>query len=262
MMNKVCYNLPYLFAIFLASCGSRVQVFEFSSFLGKTEDSCFYYTNDTIEVKYSFSAENGVFGFQIVNLTNYPIFIDWSKSSFIYNNVKNDYWRDSWKAVSMNSTWNPLFSGGVHVGYKEERITFIPPNSIYQRTQFQILNGIKLKNSLQNVSTIVVPRNDNNRKKTKVQKIVFNTSDSPINLRNYLTYALSEDFTNIKNIDHQFNLTKVQEMDVRHFEHYLLDSTKFGKWYIRDQSGNPIKISEFRSPTSFYVYVNKGNSIR
>jgi hypothetical protein len=246
----------------LSSCGSRVQVYSFTSNSDKVHDSSFTYCNDTIEIKYNFSSEYGVFGFQVRNLGNDPIYIDWSKSAFIYNNVKNDYWRDSWKSVSTTSALNPWYIGTIQLGYKEERVTFIPPKALYKREQFQILTGFNLKNQRYDVSTSVVSRNDKLTKKTKVQTAFFSESNCPIILRNFLTYSIEEDFKSVNIIDHEFRLKMVQEMDSRHFEYFLLDPSKAGNWYLRDQEGNPIRSSKYRTPNSFFVHVNRAGSIR
>lgn len=249
-------------AIILIGCGTRVQVFNFSSDLKKLSDSSYVYSNDTIELRYDFSEEYGVFGFGIRNLTNMPIYIDWSKSSFIYNDVKNDYWRDSWKSISSTSTWNPLYIGTLSSGVKEERITFIPPKSTYARAQFQIFNGLNLKSPQYKVIRSVVPRNDNLKKKTKIQRIDFYQEENPMALRNYMTYSVSSDFESPRFIEHQFNLKSVIEMDARHYQHYQIDTTKAGRWYLRGPDGQPILVSKFRTPSSFYIHVNRARSIR
>lgn len=261
-MKRTVFIAATFLAVFFTSCGTRVQVFNFSSELNKIADSSYVFSNDTIEIRYDFSEEYGVFGFGIRNLTNIPIYIDWSKSSFIYNNLKNDYWRDSWKSISSTSTWNPLYIGTVSSGVNEERITFIPPKSTYERAQFQIFNGLNLKNPKYTVITSIVPRNDNLKRKTKIQRIDFNQEDNPMALRNYLTYSVSSDFQSSRFIEHQFNLKSVIEMDARHFQHYQMDTTKAGSWYLIGLDGHPILVSKYRTPSSFYIRIYRARSIR
>lgn len=144
-MKKTVFIAATFLAVFFTSCGTRVQVFNFSSELNKIADSSYVFSNDTIEIRYDFSEEYGVFGFGIRNLTNIPIYIDWSKSSFIYNNLKNDYWRDSWKSISSTSTWNPLYIGTVSSGVNEERITFIPPQINLRASTISDLQWLEFK---------------------------------------------------------------------------------------------------------------------
>ncbi|NOX47779.1 MAG: hypothetical protein GXO89_12460 [Chlorobi bacterium] len=257
-------------------CNSYVQIFETGSINTKVENEFYIFENDSLKIIYSFWKQKGLMSFAIFNKLEKPLYIDWKKSSYIDNSVKLNYWVNEEKKNSFESYGSyyydgPLLipgyassnTGGVSVSttIKVERITFIPPKSNYYRSQFYILaiNYFKL-----DVKTNYneVKRNDKPKKKTKVYEKSFSKENSPILFRNFLTFSLFEDFNTEFYVDNEFYISAIKEMDRKHFEYYKQDeSIKGGKFYLKDENGKPLKFSDFKKESSFYLYIPKGASI-
>jgi len=75
----------------LVSCSTYVQLIETES-IGKDQvDQNGVCQNDAIKVNYDFWSEDGITYFSVYNKTDKPLYIDWKKSVFIYNDWKNEY---------------------------------------------------------------------------------------------------------------------------------------------------------------------------
>ncbi len=265
-MRKILTAVMLSLALF--GCKSYVQVINTNSSI-KTNDEGFYvYENDTLKITYRFWKDKGIMSFTIHNKADKPIYVDWKKSSYIDNSVKLNYWVDEQQTNSSDYYGSYYYSGplllpgfaisssggnSVSKTIKVERITFIPPKSNYNRSQFYILPILRY-NMGSKAKTIEVPRNDNPKKKTEVYSLTFTKDNTPLIFRNFLTVSFSEDFETEFYVDSEFYIEEILEMDERHFnEHRLLDPNKRGRWFIRDENGNPIKVSDFEKPSSFYL---------
>lgn len=266
-------SLVLLFlSIFFLGCKNYVQVFNTSSSLQTLDENKYVYENDSLLITYSFWKENGLMTFSIFNKLDKPLYIDWKKSSYIDNSVKLNYWIDEEKSTSYSIYNSYVYNGptlrpGYIVGtsttstIKEERITFIPPQSYYYRSQFYLLPIDFFELDL-NTSFEHVPRNDKPQKSTKLYKKTFSKEDSPLVFRNFLTFSLTEDFKTEFYVDNEFYIKEILEMDQRHFERYKLDESKNGKWYVRDEDGDPIRVSNFHKHSSFYLRIPEEGSIK
>jgi hypothetical protein len=108
-----------------------------------------------------------------------------------------------------------------------------------------------------------VPRNDNPNKSTKLYKTSFSKEDSPLIFRNFLTFSLKEDFKSAEfYVDNEFHVDEILEMDQRHFERYKVDESKNGKWYVRNENGDPVRVSNFHKQSSFYLRIPDEVSIK
>jgi hypothetical protein len=266
-MKKIL--LITVLGLILFGCKSYVQVFKTNSSVETDADGFYVYENDSLKITYSFWNAKGLMTFSIFNKLDKPLYIDWKKSSYIDNSVKLNYWVDEEKTKGLSAYGSYYYDGPLlKPGYaisskggasisstvKVERITFIPPSSNYYRSQFYILpiNFFKLDTKTEFDE---VPRKDKPKKKTKVYKATFTKEKSPLVFRNFLTFSLSEDFVTEFYVDNEFYIQQVLEMDKRHFEQYRYDDD--GKWYIKDENGNPILFSDFQSPSSFYLKIKK-----
>jgi len=272
ILELISHYLLKLIIIFfvsfgLFSCKSYVQVVNTSSNLDRNE-GFYVYENDTLRITYNFWHDQGIMAFSIYNKLKKPIYVDWKKSSYIDNNVKLNYWIDEEIVRSYSIYAKYIYNGPVHNIYindteeipvsasisnkvKPERITFIPPKSFFSRSDFYIiLNSVHLEKENNYVE---VPRNDKPRKETKVYMKTYDIENTPLVFRNFLTFSLSEDFNKEFYVDNLFYISEVLEMDQRHFSQYKWDETRKGNWYIRDEHGNPIKFSNYKTPTSFFL---------
>lgn len=274
IMKRIIVILLLAFLI-TSCCKSYVQVFETKSVNLETKNEFYIFENDTLKITYSFWSRKGLMTFAILNKLTKPLYIDWKKSSYIDNSVKLNYWVDMEKQKTLEYFGSYYYNGpllkpgyaisnsaGISIStkVKAERITFIPPTSNYYRSQFYILpiDYFKLDTKTDYKE---VPRNDKQKKKTKVYKKSYSTENSPLIFRNFLTFSLTEDFKSEFYIDNDFYISEIKEMDKRHFEQYKFDETKKGKWFIRDENGNPIKFSDFKKESSFYLNIPPEKSI-
>jgi hypothetical protein len=179
---KVPSTLFFLFlSHLLISCSSPIlQLAEVRSTNCSHDDNYLFLENDTLQVVYVFWAENGVMGVFLHNKTEYPLYVDWKKSSFIAGEIASAYWQDS-ETISTNSSsstisvgrtrasstdyWYTNFLGGTgrtsgekHSGLlehtsgnsvtritKPERVTFIPPHVTISIAAYNVLlTGIPL----------------------------------------------------------------------------------------------------------------------
>lgn len=255
--------------VILTSCKSYIQVYETNSNLSEDEENFYIYENDTLKITYSFWMEKGVMAFTIYNKLDKPIYIDWKKSSYIDNSVKLNYWEEEErnKTVSSHRGYyysGPLLRAGISPSFgitssvsttiKVERVTFIPPQSNYYRSEFRIMPyGYYKKISKENVEYHTSIKNSD--KTTKVYVINFVKNNSPLIFRNFLTFSLSENFNNEFYVDNEFYVTKISEMSEKQFGGYKLNET--GKWYVRDDTGNKVYESNYEKPTSFFIKVPK-----
>lgn len=262
----------FLLTILLSACKSYVQVFNTKSSVQVVDEGTYVYENDSLKITYSFWEENGLMTFSIYNKLDKPIYIDWKKSSYIDNSVKLNYWKDEEQSTTLSLyetyTYNgPVLKPGYIIGtsqtstIKEERITFIPPQSYYYRSQFYLFPIDFFELDTQ-TDFKEVPRNDNRNKYTKLYKASFLKENSPLVFRNFITFSLTEDFNSEFYVDNEFYIYEILEMDQRHFEKYKLDESKKGKWYVRDEEDNPIKVSSFHKYSSFYIRVPEGSGIQ
>jgi hypothetical protein len=78
--------------LFLSSCNQFIQLIETES-VGKDavtkEGVC---QNEDLRISYDMWSEDGITYFSIYNKTDKPMYIDWKRSVFIFNDWKYDYW--------------------------------------------------------------------------------------------------------------------------------------------------------------------------
>jgi hypothetical protein len=152
-------------------------------------------------------------------------------------------------------------SSSVSSTVKVERITFIPPSSNYNRSQFYILPipffKLDTKTDFEEVT-----RNDNSKKTTKVYKADFTKENSPLVFRNFLTFSTTEDFETEFYVDNEFYIEEILEMDERHFGQPRKDETKKGFYDILDENGEPILFSDYEKPSSFYLQIPEEGSLK
>ena len=217
--------LVFLFLI-LVGCKTYIQVYETEHKKNiKVVDDNYVFENDTLIITYNFWENKGLMKFSIYNKLDVPIYIDWKKSSYIDNSVKLNYWEDTESSLMTHKSY--YYSG--YYGYygtsrgtsrttktKEERITFIPPISTYTRAQFYIL-PLALVGIQTNNNSKEVPLNGSSKNKTKIYEKNFNYENTPLVFRNFLTYSLTEDFESEFYLDNEFYISKVLEVDNRHF---------------------------------------------
>jgi hypothetical protein len=267
-MKKI-FCLLALLQLFVGCNTQYVQVFNTNSINSKEVDGYWVYDNDSVKVTYQFWKEYGLMSFSVYNKLNKPIYIDWKSSSFIVNGNKYNYWVDEQQtsAVSLYGGYfyqGPLVAPGftanaglqetVATSMKPEKITFIPPQSKYNRSQFYLFPFQYFKLDTSVATGVTIPRNDNPKARTRIYIGKYNKSNTPLNFRNYLSYSFSENSTEFFHADNEFYVDQITEMDMRHFA------------YLRkNEQGIKSQIVPYKKYSSFYLLLERrhvGNKYR
>jgi hypothetical protein len=260
--NFIKIKLAIITLIYLSSCSKKyIQVFETASTNTKNIDSTWYFENDTIKISYQFWAEKGVLSFSIFNKLNKPIYVDWKKSAFIFNGNKINYWDNIEKTSFKSNGYSYYYTGpnirpgqynmvtnttyGNVVTTKPEQTTFIPPMSQYTRSQFFIMpiTYFKMKNLDYKRYNVSDP--NNNKNKYVIYQMDYNSSNTPLSFRNYLSFSTDENISYSLTIDNQFYISKIMEMRYKYF---------MGKQKYTDK-GNIEYQFPYCKNTSFYIKV-------
>jgi hypothetical protein len=245
---KTIQLLFQLFLLLLVSSCKVAQVIYTGALSDnvKESDNCFFYENDTLKVTYVFWGYKGRMAFGVYNKLDVPIYIDWKKSSFINNTLKQDYYSDrvEKKSASVSAAyvnqlqinWSSLFGPtavgvtiGNEVSEREERITFIPPRSYITRTSYEILkdrthftlDGAKEKN---------VPLPDDTSRYFKSFLVTIDNRAPTFVFRNFLTYSTKESFDREQYVSNEFYIRKVMTIKQSVFDNYSFSSEK--RFYI------------------------------
>jgi capsular exopolysaccharide synthesis family protein len=210
-MKKITLNMAVLVGlILLASCGGQIRLTETES-IGKDAVKNSVCENDDIKVSYDMWGENGIMYFSLYNKTDKPMYIDWKRSVFIYNDWKNNYW------VEKTTTESYLVPSGAgrNITYANkvstvtaERVTFIPPKTyVSVPMTYVIFNNITQVNTAttgDNKASVLITDNLKNDKTAKTIMLTSSISGEgktfcSINLASI--YALSNKKTILVGLD-------------------------------------------------------------
>jgi hypothetical protein len=240
-MKKILFAIISLFT--LNGCYTVQVIYtEQKSNSLKIEKNNFTFENDTIKIIYSFWAEGGVMAFIIENKLDIPIYIDWKKSSFINSKFKLNYYSDNEITKSKGSSeystylysgaynwsnWYPTTYGtssSTSIIYKPERITFIPPHSITQKSSYNIFP----KNNIVDMSDVKTTNLDNSNDKGKV--FSYSMNNTILSFSNFITYSTKESFDVEKYVSNEFYVSKVIQISKSHIDRYISSQ----RFYTRD----------------------------
>jgi len=274
---KICRGIVFVLMAILAvnnltaqeikSPNGYVQLFQVGSSLNKVSEK-YIFENDTIKVTYYFWGNRGIMQISVFNKINAPIYIDWKKS-FMQNNLDSvlvyayeseikpatmkkykKYVHEGRNLSSMDYEGNAQMMGGEDK--KDiETITEVKPKGFYMSLRFNLAPGDFFKFEA-NASHVSEARNDDGRVTTEVYEADFNQSNSPLKFTSKLVYATTKDFAIEGKVINDFWVSKIREMDAKHF---------MGEKSGKTPEGFPIYKFPFRKSTSFYVEIDKKNSI-
>ena len=242
-----------------------VQLFEVSSTIPKTNEK-YYFENDTIKVTYYFWGSRGIMQISIFNKLDAPIYIDWRKS-FMQNNFDKLIYAYEAEITPENvKTYKSYLHEGrslssmdyeaqYQMGQKEkkvvETITEVKPKGFYMSLRFHLVSGNFYKFP-ESASHVTETRSDNARETTEVYEVAFDSTNSPMKIKSVLTYSVSKDFTKQSTLTHSFWVSKIREMDTKHF---------MGEKVGKTPEGFPIYKYPSRKSSYFYLEIEKKNSI-
>lgn len=166
-----------------------------------SEDRDFVFENDTVRISYCFYGENAPLAITIFNKLNEPLFVDWTRSALVIDDVATSYYSDTApiqgntqsSAEGYSYQWNKRFeisssdSQGAFSGEITwpQGVTFIPPKSKIGKAPLHLTN----------LCFDQIPKEAYRKGKfTKLDGSIvtihtkdFTEEDSPLRLRSYLT---------------------------------------------------------------------------
>jgi len=203
-------------------------------------DGFYTFENDDVKITYSFWAENGIMAFVIFNKSEKPIYIDWKKSSMIYNGKQNPYYTNKTTSnyssfgTSYGSSWASIFGrisassstvNATETIVKQERVTFVPPHSYITNAFYDMLD---------NITAFSLDKKGSEQKEINGVNVYVNAPENPIFFRNFITYAATEDFAVEKYADNEFFVSKILTMHNHEFSSKMDDWEKTTRMYISD----------------------------
>lgn len=243
--------------LLLSSCSSMIQVVETKSYDLKFESDTYFYEDEHVIVSYDLWEEDGKMLFSIYNKSDKPLYIDWSKSSFIKDGISKKYWSDLTVSKSEFESKTRLYRGNYGFGLgstkgeinttilKEEKISFIEPRASLTREYSPFINPSQYFGMKGDVARKEVALNSKLKKTTEVEIVKYDLQNSPMKIRNFLSFAYSSDFSDEFFIDTELYISKVQKMQKNHFQYYENNSSGFEL------------VSPFIESNSFYLEMQK-----
>lgn len=261
---------------FLCSCTSTYQVFEVSSKELSVKNTNLVFENRDVSITYNFWEEGGKVYFLFTNKTDSDIYIDWDKSHLIYNGISYDYWHDiedhnqivaTLASSSSYSNSNMLIKASSNniVGkgetasssigkkitaitstkYRPKKIINIPPKASILVSKFSI-SKLPFFNCEFNIKGM-------NPKAPR--KLNFLQDNTPVNFRNYITYATDEKFTNKTSIDNHFYISSISFVSQKLFNGNSLSNKECT--ITGAKKVNSFFEFPYKNPAAFYIVAKR-----
>jgi hypothetical protein len=218
------------------------------------------FDNDTVSLTYNMWADNGTVSFVLTNKSSKPIYIDWKKSMMFINNTSYLYWQDQDQiAMSSEGTVTPGYGLGpasriVATNSQgtvshPERISFVPPHSNYAFSgpSLKAFNTVPDSSSGKDIQVQKTYKKAG--KMTKVNVRRYSADNSPIQIRNYITYTFKENSDEEHVVDHKLWAEVITTMPQHQFM-----GKGISVYNGNDQPGIKHEYP-FRSPHRYYYYL-------
>ncbi len=234
----------------------------------KTENAIIYENND-IKVIYNFWDNYGNSSFLVHNKLNDDIFIDlqnshliinglaktyfqnrtyeknssksFSHKSYDYNNFNStDFYNTSEESESVSETSNTI-------SYTEKKIICIPSKAAKK------IIGFKLSNSIYRDCYLFRYPSTNSYYHNPIKTKQFNSNNSPLNVRNIISYGLNRENINNK-IENDFWVFEITNYPLKEF---------YGKKVINDcdkETMHKEKYFLYKNPGNFYIKYKKSSN--
>lgn len=208
-------------ALLLSSCSVRT-IYQVVNTKSDNLNSEYVFENEDVKCSYDlWNTDGGApYSFKLFNKSDKPIYLDWSKSSFIVNGASYDYYQETTvtesktvaksassifknnQALSANSSTIQM---SATQSYKQKKVQYIPAQSFVEyrlnSSMLRMLSGCdyKLKGT------------------EKIKEFSFEKNNTPYVFRNHLSYAFSENATEQKVIDSEFWVNQMYLMNEKTF---------------------------------------------
>jgi hypothetical protein len=177
----------------------------------KHEDSkIFVVENDTARIMYDFSGEQGPVKISVYNKLKVPLYIDWSKSALIVEDVRKSYSnKNSSLAAELNGTETRWMNSTSQNATIKGTITssdasgFIPPQAWARECQLSLSPDFFL---------LPAPATKHDKKRVNgiiVKSFSYSQEQSPFTFRSFLTLSSNPDFSSPIHFDHEFWVSEI-----------------------------------------------------
>jgi hypothetical protein len=226
MSLKILYFA--VIAVGMCSC-IKYQYLSVNSNLSHEEGKGFVLNADSVQISYQFSGTNGPVQIEVLNKTSHPLYLDWSKSAIIVNGEVHSYWKNE-------SAISAVADGKIDVSDKQTTYSshsisgkltgpsstdFIPPNATLKRSP------VALAPDFFNHTT----SSENKRTEGKGAFIVvineYDSANSPMQFRSYLSISNALDFTTVSTFDHSFWISHVYRAEHSLKKRFTKDNNTF-----------------------------------
>lgn len=205
--------IPLLFCI---SCTTFQYVTVSSSGVTKNDRNEFVVENDSLQLIYNFSGQNGPIKVSIYNKLDVPVYIDWQRSALIVNDKTVPYVPGEVKIEGSfsGSTYTSRYShygstsGSIQAtAYLPPTVDFIPPRAIINKTTINITSGYNAYIPDADFQKVKYPVVDGFT--VNVKKAAFTEGNSPLHFRSFISYAVGESSTKLYTFEHSFFVSEV-----------------------------------------------------
>lgn len=208
-----------VYSVLLAALCSSCVTYQYATVdspLKKDDSDLLVVETDTVTITYDFRGEDGPVKIAIFNKLNQPLYVDWSKSALIVENLRRSYATNQatlegsangseMKVSRSYSTQDVGFKGVIT---SRESVSFIPPRSLVNEQQ------LNLSPNLIAPATAGSRYHTEKIKGVNVKSYYYNQISSPFRFRSFLTLSFKEDMSDPIYFDHSFWISKIDETEL------------------------------------------------
>ncbi len=250
-----------------------VQVFDIASEsnLSLNEYKQYHFENDMVDVSYLFWSSYGKMQVKVENKAQTPLYVNWSKSTFIVEGVEIPMTPDESKLTDaqykiyqkykaseptltdMDYEWQKITMGREE---KKDEISEVLSKSTYTKGNYYLMPrerntdaGVVLDTA---VASYVEKHNSVKKQNATIYKKEYSKDNSPLVFTCKLVVSTDKNFSTSTEIVEKFYVSSVREMDAKHFR---------GKRIGQTPEGYGVYKFPERKSTAFYVEINPRNSV-
>ncbi len=236
---KFTFTLLVVFA--LVSCKS-IRIVSLLPYETKVPPDNSLPVPDSVNVSYGFWSNGGCFSLVVLNDRTRPIYMDLKKCILFVNGSSRSYWDNKTTIITSETPYVNLYGVPTKINSgvfnNPERIVFIAPKSSYAITfkGMPTFEG-QFRNEFEADTSIIRPGEPAIFK--TIIKRTFTIENSPVIIRNYLTFSDKENFNSEFVIESNWWANQIF-------------TVKKAKFYKYDESSGPPYSSLFEHPFSYY----------
>jgi hypothetical protein len=211
-------SIGLIILTFVSSCANR-QFVTVTSGVPREQGRGLVAKTDSVEVSYRFRGEGGSIQIDILNKTKRPLYVDWSKSALIMHGKACAYWQNNYTVSGKSHSYPVVVFRNSEI--EKQRIQgqisgmsmtdIIPPNSTLSKTPVKLVNGSirqsMSKTFMRQGHAKMESLSDQN--KEKVFRRRYDSTNSPVQFRSYLTLSNTNDFETTGTFDHSFWVSSI-----------------------------------------------------